>query len=41
MPFATDKRHAWPRPLHNHIARTSLWLREELKPLKQYDVPET
>ena len=25
VPFAADKqRHAWPRPLHNHIARTSL-----------------
>ena len=24
-PFAADKqRHAWPRPLHNHIAHTSL-----------------
>ena len=24
-PFAADKQcHAWPRPLHNHIAHTSL-----------------
>ena len=23
-PFAADKRHPRPRPLHNHIARTSL-----------------
>ena len=28
-PFAADKRHAWPRPLHNHIARTSLRPGEE------------
>ena len=27
--FAANKRHAWPRPLHNHIARTSLRLGEE------------
>ena len=24
MPFAADKRHAWPKPLHNYIACTSL-----------------
>ena len=29
MPFAADKRHAWRRLLHNHIARTSLRLGEE------------
>ena len=23
-PFAADKRHAWPRPIHKHIARTNL-----------------
>ena len=25
MPFAADKRHAWHRPLHQHIACNSLW----------------
>ena len=29
MPFAVDKCHAWPRPLCNHIARTSLQPGEE------------
>ena len=29
MPFAVDKRHSWPRPLHNHIAPISLQLGEE------------
>ena len=29
MPFAANKCHAWPRPLHNHIAHTSLRPGEE------------
>ena len=29
MPFAADKLHAWLRPPHNHIARTSLQPGEE------------
>ena len=29
MLFATDKHYAWPRPLHNRNARTSLWPEED------------
>ena len=29
QPSPANKRHAWPRPLHNHIAHTSLRRREE------------
>ena len=29
MSFAADKRHAWLRPIHNYIARTSLRPGEE------------
>ena len=36
--FAADKRHAWPRPLHNHIARNSLRLGEEAAETKWHAI---
>ena len=36
--FCHQKRHAWPRPLHKHIAHTSLW--NNMAHRERIDVPK-